>query len=134
MCSHSLRHHRGHALNPLDLNLSNGGVHSSQPTAVSPNSREESEVVEEEDLDSLEGSSSMLMDSPQSSMSLSLPRSKDNQKEEDELLMADTAPQLMSQVKVKPGHELKLKCDLNNTYGRIIWLLNGNAIRTDNGR
>lgn len=26
------------------------------------------------------------------------------------------------------------KLQLNNTYGRIIWLLNGNGIRTDNGR
>jgi len=53
-------------------------------------------------------------------------------------LLAEKAPPsnnpVMSEVKVKPGHELKLKCDLNNTYGRIMWLLNGNPIRTDNGR
>ena len=40
----------------------------------------------------------------------------------------------IAEVKIKPGRELKLKCELNNTYGRIIWLLNGQSIRTDNGR
>ena len=40
----------------------------------------------------------------------------------------------IGEVKIKPGRELKLKCELNNTYGRIIWLLNGQSIRTDNGR
>jgi hypothetical protein len=51
----------------------------------------------------------------------------------DEGLPADQPP-LLPQLKVKPGHELKIKCDLNNTYGRIMWLLNGKPIRTDNGR
>lgn len=40
----------------------------------------------------------------------------------------------LPQIKIKPGQELKLKCDLNNTYGRITWLLNTKPIRTDNGR
>jgi len=40
----------------------------------------------------------------------------------------------LPQLKVKPGQELKIKCELNNTYGRITWLLNSKPIRTDNGR
>lgn len=83
LCSHSLRHHRGHSSSFLE-----GEGHESS--------------IEEMSSDLL------LMDAPQ--------------------------PEPESQVKIRPGHELKLKCDLNNTYGRIIWLLNGNSIRTDNGR
>ncbi|OXA60621.1 Immunoglobulin superfamily member 10 [Folsomia candida] len=130
LCSHSLRHHRGHPLNPL--------LQGVEPFPMSPvgggptvnSDSEQSDRGEDEDhLGSLEesvvGSSSMLMDSPSQS------------KEDELLLMAGDAPppkEQLSIVKVKPGHELKLKCELNNTYGRIIWLLNGNGIRTDNGR
>ncbi|CAG7824084.1 unnamed protein product, partial [Allacma fusca] len=49
-------------------------------------------------------------------------------------LMMPDAGSSMSLIKIKPGRELKLKCELNNTYGRIMWLLNGQPIRTDNGR
>lgn len=71
---------------------------------------EQSDRGEDEDhLGSLEesvvGSSSMLMDSPSQS------------KEDELLLMAGDAPppkEQLSIVKVKPGHELKLKCEVLN--------------------
>jgi hypothetical protein len=79
----------------------------------------------------------MLLDSPLISPVQQLPQPK----EVSELLGKGTKLNnllnnigIMSEVKVKPGHELKVKCEMNNTYGRIMWLLNGNPIRTDNGR
>lgn len=110
LCSHSLRHHRGHPLNPL--------LQGVEPFPMSPvgggptvnSDSEQSDRGEDEDhLGSLEesvvGSSSMLMDSPSQS------------KEDELLLMAGDAPppkEQLSIVKVKPGHELKLKCEVLN--------------------
>lgn len=121
LCSHSLRHHRGHPSNPmlqgepLAMALVGEG-----PTAHSEQSGEPIDVDEEESGlgSSIEETgigagilSSMIMDSP-SSHSQSQSQSK-----EDELMAGD-APKLKEQnqptiVKIKPGHELKLKCDLS---------------------
>ena len=117
MCSHSLRHHRGHPSTSF-LSASSSSGTSSSDEGDEPND-------------------SLMMDSPSASMTSSsmLEHGPRNEEQSDGPQSDRPAePPLLPQLKVKPGHELKLKCDLNNTYGRIMWLLNGKPIRTDNGR
>jgi len=115
MCSHSLRHHRNHPSTPfLPAVSSSGGTSGSD---------------EGEEL-----SDSAMLESPSASMTSSLNTNGPGVGVGVEEMAADEPAPLIPQMKIKPGQELKLKCDLNNTYGRITWFLNNKPIRTDNGR
>jgi len=156
LCSHSLRHHRGQSSSPI---LSAAASMAAVASVSSIPALSSEKIEDKEFLPSAE----MLLDSPalesnndddksedsQGLLQADAPRRKSSNVFSDIISESGSSEMkssgnskinknmmtlVASETKIKPGHELKLKCDLNNTYGRIMWLHNGDAIRTDNGR